>query len=43
MHVWNSEECYRRTYLHGRNRDANVDNGQVDRERWGRDKLGDCD
>ena len=41
--MWNSGECYKRTCSQGGNRDANIDNGQVDTERWGWDKLGDCD
>ena len=33
-YVWNPEKWYRRTYLQGRNRDADVENGCMTR-RWG--------
>ena len=34
--MWNLEKWYRRTYLQGRNRDVDVENGHVDRGRKGR-------
>ena len=41
--MWNLEKWYRWTYLQGRNRDADVENGQVDmgEGRRGWDELGD--
>ena len=35
-YMWNLEKWYRRTYLQGRNRDVDVENGHVDRGRKGR-------
>ena len=43
--MWNLEKGYRGAYLWGRNRDADVENGSVDRG-WGErgwDELGDWD
>ena len=34
--MWNLEKWYRRTYLQGRNRDADVENRHVDTEREGK-------
>ena len=41
--MWNLEKWYRWTYLQGRNRDADVENGHVDmgEGRRGWDELGD--
>ena len=42
--MWNLEKWYRLSYLQGRNRDADVENGHVDTvERGGWDELGDWD
>ena len=34
-YTWNLEKWYRWTYLHGRSRDADIENGQMDMERKG--------
>ena len=42
--MWNLEKWYRLTYLQGRNRDTDIENGRVDmagEEGW--DELGDWD
>ena len=33
--IWNLEKWYRWTYLQGRNRDTDVENGSADTEEWG--------
>ena len=39
-YMWNLEKWYRRTYLQGRNRDADVENGCVNgRVEGGQDEL----
>ena len=38
--MWNLETWYRLTYLQGRNRDTDVENGRVDIEGGRGDELG---
>ena len=34
-YIWNLEKWYRQTYLQGRNRDTDIENGLMDRVREG--------